>query len=97
MTPSAFRALSEDDQAEMIAYVTEVCPSCGNLRSVCSNPEQSFYPQRRMCYSTAVRELTARRLRAKHKSDPGTDDLHALDGMAVWIATEDLTPEDDFV
>lgn len=97
MTPSSFRALDEADQAEMIAYVTEVCPSCGNLRSVCSNPEQAFYPQRRMCYSTAVQELTGRRLRARHKKEPGIDDLHPLDGLAVWVATEDLTPDDDFI
>ena len=97
LTPPAFRALSDDDQAEMIAYVVDICPSCGNLKSVCSDPDRPFYPQRSMCYATAVRELTSRRLRAKHKGEPGTQDLHPLDGMGLWASPEDHTPDDDFV
>jgi hypothetical protein len=81
----------------MTWLVTEVCPDCGNLRSVCSDPERAFYPQRRMCYATAVRELTLRRLQAKHKQEPGIDDLHPLDGMGVYVSPDDLTPDDDFV
>lgn len=81
----------------MTAYVTEVCPDCGNLRSVCSDPNVPLYPQRRMCYATAVRDLTVRRVRARHKGEPGTEELHALDGMSVWVSTADLTPTDDFV
>lgn len=82
----------------MIAYVTDVCQSCGNLRSVCEDPERALYPQRRMCYVSAVRDLTIRRVTAKHKtSEPGVKELHPLDGMSVWVSTEDLTPEDDFV
>jgi hypothetical protein len=89
--------LPEDDQAEMIAYVTEICKTCGNLRSVCSDPDLALYPQRSMCYSSAARELTVRRLREKHKAEPGTAELHPLDGLSVWMSPEDLTPDDDFV
>lgn len=81
----------------MIAYVIEVCPECGNLRSVCSDPERSFYPQRRMCYAAAVQQLTLRRLRAKHKGEPSLAELHPLDGMGVYVSPDDLTPDDDFV
>lgn len=80
----------------MIAYVTEICPSCGNLRAVCSDPNVPLYPQRRMCYATAVRDLTVRRLQKKHKAEPG-EELHPLDGLSVWVSPEDLTPDDDFV
>ena len=81
----------------MIAYVTEVCPDCGNLRSVCSDPNTPMYPQRRMCYASAVQQLTLRRLRAKHKAEPGLVDLHPLDGMGVYVSPDDLSPDDDFV
>lgn len=81
----------------MIAYVADVCPSCGNLRAVCSDPNVALYPQRRMCYPTAVRELTLRRLRAKHDGEPGLEELHPLDGMGVWVSASDLSPDDHFV
>ena len=37
LTPGEFRALPDDEQDEMTFYVTELCPDCGNLRSVCSD------------------------------------------------------------
>lgn len=80
----------------MIAYLTEVCTDCGNLRSVCSDPEVAFYPQRRMCYATAARDIATRRLTAKHGHPEGTE-AHPTDGMRVWMSPEDLTPDDDFV
>ena len=82
----------------MTAFVTDVCPDCGNLVSVCSSEDFTGYPQRRMCYSTASLQLTRRRLQKKYaKKQPGTDGLHPTDGMSVWISTDDLTPDDDFV
>lgn len=96
MTPGQFRALPEDEQTEILEFERLLCPSCGNLRSVCSNPDQEFYPQRSMCYATAAKEITVRRLRKKHDKEPGTEP-HPLDGMAVWVSTDDLSPDDDFV
>lgn len=81
----------------MIAHTVEVCPSCGNLRSVCSDPDLALYPQKSVCYPTAVKELTLRRLRKRHSDDMGTEELHPLDGLAVWVSHDDLTPDDDFV
>lgn len=80
----------------MTSFVVDVCPNCGNLRSVCSDPERALYPQREMCYASAVRELTWRRLRKNH-GDPGTEKLHPTDGMTVWASDFDLTPDDNFV
>jgi hypothetical protein len=81
----------------MIAYLTELCPDCGNLRSVCSDPDGLWYPQRRMCYATADREVLKRRVEQKH-GHPGEKDTqrHPTDGMALWVAAEDLSPDDDF-
>jgi len=51
-----------------------------------------------MCYADGARELTRRRLRKKHeKNEPGTETMHPLDGMTVWMSDLDLTPDDDFI
>ena len=99
MTPSAFRALPDSDQDEMVAYVRDICPACGNLRSICSDEERSWFPQRSMCYATAARELTERRVakRYGHPDEKATSGLHPVDGMNVWAAADDLTPDDNFV
>ena len=81
----------------MTAFYTEICPDCGNLRSICSDPEQAQYPQRRMCYASAVRDLTLRRLIKKYGHPDGVEDLHPLDGMGVYVSPDDLSPDDDFV
>lgn len=80
----------------MTAYVRDICPHCGNLRSVCSDPERAIYPQRSMCYVSAVTGLTWRRVHKKH-GEPGVEKLHPTDGMTVWASVENLSPEDDFV
>lgn len=57
----------------------------------------TWFPQRTVCYASAAREVTARRLLKRHeKNQPGID-LHPTDGVSVWVSTEDLTPDDDFV
>lgn len=82
----------------MLAEDELVCSSCGFLRSVCSDPELGVYPQRSMCYVTAAETFTWRRVREKHKgNEPGTKEMHPLDGMSVWMSEQDLTPDDNFV
>ena len=71
-----------------------VCPSCGNLRSVCSDPARDWHPHESVCWPTATREWGVRRLQAKHEKVEVSDDaLHPLDGVSVWVADE--PPEDD--
>ena len=90
--------MPEEDRDELLAYAELVCPRCGNLREVCSDPDRGHYPQRSMCYVTATVELTRRRVAKRYeKNEPGTDGLHPLDGMVIWASPEDLTPDDDFV
>lgn len=99
MIPPAFRALPEDVQEEMIAFFTDVCPDCGNLRSVCSDEALAgeWYPQRNICYAQAAKEVTWRRVRATLKQ-PSFDDPkpHLTDGWSIWASQYDLTPDDDF-
>lgn len=80
----------------MLEYVREVCGQCGNLRSVCSDPTLPVYPQRTMCYITAVKEKTLRQVDAKYGEAKGNA-LHPTDGMTVWASHEDLSPDDHFV
>jgi hypothetical protein len=81
----------------MTAYVTDVCERCGNLRSVCSDPNVTWYPQRAVCHATAVAEQMYRRT-AKLFKHPNHDDdsAHVTDGMQWWTSVHDLTQEDDF-
>ena len=88
-----------DEQRDLLYARAElVCPRCGRLRSECSDPELVWFPQRDMCYATANVEASQRRVQHKHKdSPPKPSKLHATDGMAVWVSTEDLTPDDGFI
>lgn len=89
--------LDEGEQDEMTFYVTEVCRDCGNLKSVCSDPLVPWYPQRSYCYATAAREQEWRQTRKVYKQPEPTDDAaHITDGLAWWVSTHDLTPDDDF-
>lgn len=81
----------------MTAYVAEVCPSCGNLRTVCSDPGVPWYPQRSVCYASAAREQVWRMTRRRYgHPEPTQETPHQTDGL-VWLTLQqDLTPEDDF-
>ena len=81
----------------MTAFVTEVCPDCGNLRSVCSDPSIPWYPQRSYCYPSAAVMQTWRRTRERFES-PKHDDPspHVTDGLKWGMSQFDLTPQDDF-
>jgi hypothetical protein len=82
----------------MTAYVTEICPHCGNLRSVCSDPNMAWYPQRAVCYVSASLEITRRRVTAKYgHPEPKATEPHQTDGLNWWMAQHDLTPDDHFI
>lgn len=81
----------------MTAFVTEVCGECGNLKSVCSDPDVRAYPQRSYCYFSAGVAQTWRRTWAMYDHpDPKSERPHETDGLKWWLALEDLTPEDNF-
>ena len=79
----------------MLDWVREVCPSCGNPRAVCSDPDQPLYPHRSVCFVSADREVLIRRLRRVYKSEPGMS-RHPLDGVAVYVSPDGANdPESD--
>lgn len=81
----------------MLAEDALVCDQCGNLRSVCSDKSVEWIPQREVCYATADRELTMRRLQAKFKNrEPGTRTLHPFDGVSIWMSQDDWRPDEKF-
>lgn len=97
LTPPQWRDLPEDDRDLMTAEDALVCSDCGNLKSVCRQPGLVLYPQKDECFYTASRQLVERRLAEKFKKDePGTEDLHALDGVSVWLSEYDLEPDETF-
>jgi hypothetical protein len=97
MSPGQFRALPEDEQQEILDYQREVCPSCGNLRSVCEDPDRLWYPQRSVCWATASRENVVRRLNEKRRDVEPDRGYLPSDGEHIWVSTHDLTPEADWL
>lgn len=92
-----------DDDDREAAYAVwqddlERCPECGLPRSVCSDPEVDWYPQRSFCYATAAR-VNARRRWDKRVEGMEPDSHGRLegDGMTIWVARDDLSPNDDFL
>jgi hypothetical protein len=64
-----------------------VCPRCGNLRSVCSDPAIDWHPRESTCYATATIEWGLRRLEEKRKDEPlAGAALHSMDGASVWVS-----------
>lgn len=96
LTPPQWRELSDDDRDLMVAESELVCQSCGGLKSVCSTSGLELYPQRDECMVAATRALVWRRAQKKYKQEPGTAELHPLDGVSVWLSEVDLNPDDDF-
>lgn len=77
-----------------MAHHDLVCPSCGNLRSECSDPSIDWHPRKSVCWASASRQWGARRLGEKYRTkkvDPGA--LHPLDGVSVWVSQ--VEPEED--
>ena len=81
-------------QDEILDYERLVCSRCGNLRSVCSDPNIDWHPQTSVCWPTASIEWGKRRLQEKYEqAKPRGDALHPLDGVSIWAAPEDLSPD----
>lgn len=71
----------------------QVCRSCGNLLSECSDPERDWHPDVATCYATAARQWGQRTWQEMHaKTEVGPDQLHPLDGTAVF-ASQTPPPE----
>lgn len=92
----------DDDEREAwdawLEWQASICPRCGNLKSVCSDPMRPWYPQRDICWATADLEVHERRWRKKHeKAQPDPQGRLPMDGTHLWVSPEDLSPDDDFL
>lgn len=88
-----------DEKRELILhYDSEVCSSCGNLRSECSDPTVDWHPRTSVCWATASREWGERVLRKRHEKDSDSDDtLPYMSGRWVWVSpTPPPEGEDEF-
>lgn len=73
-----------------------VCRSCGNLRSVCSDPSIDHHPRTSVCWPTATREWAKRRLQETYKDEkPASVQLHPLDGLSVYTTEIPPPPDED--
>ena len=84
---------------------------CGNDRTACSNPEHDWFPQRTVCYAEMEAQAANRRYDELHEAAPfhdgtfsnwsqratATTPYHYRDGVSVWVAPVDLSPDDDFL
>ncbi len=91
-----------DDEARahaeaLFAAEKLICPKCGNLREICSDPTRAWYPQKSTCYAKAVEQAAERTWRAKLDGKKVELDLRPGDGTHLWASEADLTPEDDFL
>lgn len=83
----SWRALSDEDRDLLLAYEALVCSRCGNLTSVCSDPNVEWHPDTTTCWASASVEWGWRRLKKLHPAEEEvTGALHPLDGVRVYAA-----------
>jgi hypothetical protein len=76
-----------------------ICPSCGNFKAICSTPEgldgDGYYVAQHVCYATATREATLRRIAKKfEKTKPDVQGFLPTDGVSISVALVDPKTED---
>jgi hypothetical protein len=99
-----FDANERDSWYALAEWREAICPDCGNLRAICSNPAgldgDGFYPQRDICFVKRA-QLAAQRafehLHEKEKPTAGSGWLTDADGSTIWASPLDLSPDDDFL
>jgi hypothetical protein len=92
--------MDEGERDEWLEYFAATCPNCGGLRSECSDPTRDLYPQRSVCWPSAVREsvVAAVAEEARERQARRADGAHAAGWhVSVWVSEFDLNPDDNFV
>lgn len=79
-----------------------ICPHCGNLRVICSNPEgidgSGVYPQLDYCWITAAVDKSTRRFHKLHaKAEPDAAGYLPTDGALISASLTNDSPDDDFL
>jgi hypothetical protein len=80
-------------------YRGAICPNCGNFTAICSMPggldDQGYYIAQHVCYATATREATLRRIGKKYeKAKPDVQGFLPTDGVSISVALVDPQTED---
>jgi hypothetical protein len=89
--------LSERDSwYAKLEYDLAVCPSCGNFKAVCSSPGgldgEGYNIRQDVCYATAAREATLRRVHRKfERTQPDLNGGLPTDGVSIVVT---LQPDD---
>jgi hypothetical protein len=97
-TEPEFDTIERQGWEQLDEYRGALCRSCGNLKSVCSDPTTPWYPQRTVCWSKATTENISRRWTKKHeKAKPDALGFLPTDGTSLWVSTHDLTSDDHFL
>ncbi|GEB17220.1 hypothetical protein GUY44_11910 [Pimelobacter simplex] len=90
-----WRALPDDDRDLLTSFERDVCPSCGNLRSTCSDPTIDWHPRTSVCYATAAVQWGQRRLQKKWGDKAAEDGASPLDGVAIYATDQAPEPSED--
>lgn len=89
----------------------EKCGRCGLPRSVCGDPDRPHFPQRTVCYATMEQAAAQAKWERLHEKRPWHDGsfthwaekpsdshpYHHSHGVTIWVADQDLSPDDDFL
>lgn len=97
-----YDAAEREGWYDLAEYQAAVCPHCGNLRVLCSDPNgvdgKGFYPQLEECWVSAARERAQRKFDELHKGKkPDFAGYLPGDGVSIWASPFDLTPEADWL
>jgi hypothetical protein len=89
----------------------ETCSHCGQPRSVCGDPERTWYPQRVICFAERERLAAQQAFDRLHHEMPYHDGTYQRwakdqtsefpfkydDGSHIYTASADADPDDDFL
>ncbi len=87
------------------------CSHCGSDPEECSDPKRAWYPQRTVCYATMASRAANEKYDEIHKDAPFHDGqflrfedkrsttapFHVREGVTIWAAPMDLSPDDKFL
>lgn len=97
-TEPEYDANERDSWYALAEFEAAICPECGNFIAVCSTPDgagDGLYITQRVCYVTAVRKATERRVDQMHgKAKPGADGALLTDGVLIGISLTDDDSDD---
>ncbi|VXC08880.1 hypothetical protein [Aeromicrobium sp. 9AM] len=91
-----FDVNERDSWYALAEYEAALCPQCGQLRSICSDPATVFHPRLHTCFLTSAQQMHERRWRRKYeKTEPDRDGWLPTDGSFVWVSDDPGEPDEN--